>query len=61
MFVDITRYWGAKFAALEIYRSEMRDTPHARSFQGLRALAEHRGCSVGLPHAEAFEVVRSIA
>lgn len=43
-----------------IYDSEMRKAPHARCYEAVQALAELRGYSVGLPAAEAFEIVRQI-
>ncbi|MFM2247147.1 MAG: hypothetical protein RL071_3221 [Pseudomonadota bacterium] len=56
--VDISASIEAKIAALECYRSELRDWPHPRSTQGLRALAALRGAGVGVDAAEAFEVGR---
>jgi len=38
----------------------MRDFPHARSYEALRALAILRGASVGLPAAEGFVTLRSL-
>ena len=55
-FVDITETIDAKFAALEVYRSEMRDPPHSRSLDNIRALALNRGATVGFESAEAFEI-----
>src|SRR5215475_2581167 len=49
-----------KLAALKEYQSEMRDFPHPRSYDGVRALAMLRGMTVGLPTAEAFTVLREI-
>ena len=60
-FVDISKTLERKRKALECYASEMRPFPHARSFEGLEALARWRGVSTGLEAAEAFTVVREIA
>ena len=49
-----------KLAALKEYQSEMRDFPHPRSYDGVRALAMLRGMTVGLRAAEAFTVLREI-
>jgi len=49
-----------KLAALKEYQSEMRDFPHPRSYDGVRALAMLRGMTVGLRAAEAFTVLRQI-
>ena len=59
-FVDISAQLEKKLAALGHYQNEMRDFPHARSLQAVRALAEWRGSTVGRPAAEAFVVVRRI-
>ena len=60
VFVDITDTLSLKLRAMEIYESEARAFPHPRSPRALTALAETRGSAVGLPAAEAFEIVRSI-
>lgn len=59
-FVDISSTLDKKMNALRAYDSEMRDFPHARSLEGLRALAQWRGASTGLLAAEAFVVGRII-
>lgn len=59
-FVDVTRYWFKKQAAIEAYACEMRPSPHARSLESLRALAVYRGNSVGCGMAEAFEILRDL-
>lgn len=60
VFVDISAQLETKLRALAAYRDEMRPAPHARSFEHVRNLAAHRGYSVGLAAAEAFELVRSL-
>lgn len=59
-FVDIARTLELKLKALELYAAEMRAPPHARSIEGVRALATHRGHSVGIMAAEAFSVIREL-
>lgn len=59
-FVDITAYQKIKRAALESYHEEMREYPHARSFEAVDALARYRGASVGVERAEAFMVMRDL-
>jgi N-acetylglucosamine malate deacetylase 1 len=59
-FVDISSYLETKRRALEAYAAEMRDFPHARSFESIAALATWRGASVGLRAAEAFVVIREV-
>ena len=57
-FIDISSTMDVKLAALACYAGEMRPFPHARSTEAVRALAEWRGASVGMPAAEAFDVIR---
>ena len=59
-FNDVTDYTKQKFAALEVYASEMRPFPHARSYKAVEAQLISRGTMVGLEAAEAFEVGRCI-
>ena len=59
-FVDVHNYMDKKVAALKCYEQEMRPFPHARSFEAVKALANYRGVSVGVPAAEAFSVIREI-
>lgn len=47
-----------KMEALLAYESEMRPTPHARSFGAVTALATFRGNTVGVEQAEAFHTYR---
>ena len=60
-FVDISgcaadgKTFGAKkIQALELYESEMRSFPHARSLEAVEHLARWRGASVGKEHVEGF-------
>lgn len=59
-FVDISTSLESKMAALDAYEEEMRDFPHARSREAVRALATWRGATCGLRAAEAFSTIRSI-
>jgi N-acetylglucosamine malate deacetylase 1 len=49
-----------KIKALEAYKCEMRDFPHARSIKAIEALALWRGATVGNDYAEAFVLARKI-
>lgn len=49
-----------KLKALREYHQEMREAPHARSYEAVKALAVVRGASAGLPAAEAFSVLRLV-
>lgn len=59
-FVEITEQFDQKIKALECYGMEMRDFPHARSYEAVEALAVHRGSHVGVARAEAFMTLRSL-
>ena len=59
-FVDITDHMPMKQKILEAYHSEMRQSPHSRSIEGVRNLAGYRGHSIGCLYAEAFMLVRNI-
>lgn len=60
VFMDISATLEIKIQAMQIYESEVRHFPHPRSSQVLRAIAERWGSGVGLPAAEAFQLVRGI-
>ena len=60
LFVDISSFVDRKLKALFAYAEEMRTVPHSRSVEHAELLARHRGHSVGVMHAEAFEVYRII-
>lgn len=49
-----------KVAALKAYPGELRSFPHPRSEDGIRHLAAVRGSQVGVPRAEAFQLLRRI-
>lgn len=59
-FVNITNQIDSKIAALRHYDVEMRDFPHPRSYEGIQYLGRVRGMTIGVPYAEAFEVVRRV-
>ncbi|HLU42867.1 MAG TPA: PIG-L deacetylase family protein [Microthrixaceae bacterium] len=60
VFVDVSEWIEAKERALGEYASELRDFPHPRSIEQVRALATHRGSTVGVAAAEAFQLVRTL-
>lgn len=59
-FVDISKHLRTKLRALEAYTEEMRKAPHSRSIEHIEVLARHRGYSIGINAAEAFEAYRVI-
>jgi LmbE family N-acetylglucosaminyl deacetylase len=60
VFVDISQTLEAKIEAFLCYEKEVREAPHPRSPESLRARARTFGSYVGLDAAEPFQVVRSI-
>ena len=60
-FVDITKQMSNKINVIKAYEEEMRAPPHSRSVKHIEILAQHRGYSVGVDFAEAFEVYRLIS
>ena len=60
-FVDVSKNFSAKLDALHRYETEMRPTPHARSFDNVKNLAGFRGSSIGVEFAEAFTTALTIA
>jgi hypothetical protein len=56
IYTDIEKTWIRKVRAFECYESEIREFPHPRSIEAMRALAELRGSEVGYRMAEGFVV-----
>ena len=61
LFVDITKFMNIKTQALKLYKEEMRSSPHSRSLKHVKVLAQHRGYTIGVNMAEAFEIYRVIS
>jgi LmbE family N-acetylglucosaminyl deacetylase len=59
-FVDISDVIDRKLEALAAYVTQARPSPHIRSEESVRALACLRGKEIGVDHAEAFRVLRSV-
>lgn len=59
-YVNISSEIFQKIASLKHYEVEMREFPHPRSYEGVKHLASVRGMTVGVPYAEAFEVIRRV-
>jgi LmbE family N-acetylglucosaminyl deacetylase len=60
VFINITLYMNKKLAAMKCYETELRESPHPRSIEGIKLLARSRGLSFGFEFAECFELVREI-
>ena len=61
VFVDISATLDKKVEALKVYHDEIRECPHPRSPEVLRAIALRWGSVAGCPAAEAFELIRKIS
>lgn len=60
IFIDISETIDKKVEALKIYKTELRDFPHPRSEEAVRAIATRWGSISGLRAAEAFEAIRIV-
>ena len=61
LFIDIDAHIEAKVKAFSFYfPTEGKEFPFPRCEEGLRLQARVRGMQVGLSHAEAFQIVRSV-
>jgi len=60
VYVDIYDTIDAKLSAMKAYKSELKEFPHPRSLEIIKAHAMMRGSEVGLKFAEAFMLVREI-
>lgn len=59
-FVDITEHMDKKLEIFSLYKSEIMKDNFPRSTKSIKALAQFRGCRIGVQFAEAFEVVLTI-
>jgi LmbE family N-acetylglucosaminyl deacetylase len=59
-FCDIGEVLETKLEAIRRYATQFRPSPHMRSLESVRALATIRGAEIGVQHAEAFEVLRTV-
>jgi LmbE family N-acetylglucosaminyl deacetylase len=57
--ISIASHLERKLDALRAYDMELREPPHPRSVDAVRALAAWRGASHGFAYAEAFSLVRA--
>jgi LmbE family N-acetylglucosaminyl deacetylase len=60
VFINITDYLETKLQAMTCYRTQLKEPPHSRSLETIRALATLRGATVGFRAAEAFALERQI-
>ena len=59
-FVDVSDTLEIKIAAMECYKTELRDYPHPRSSRALRERAAYWGSQVGRLAVEPFRILREV-
>ena len=59
-FVDISSFLANKLEIMNVYDSELGIHPFPRSLKNIEALSIYRGASVGVEHAEAFQLLKYI-
>jgi LmbE family N-acetylglucosaminyl deacetylase len=59
-YVDIADAIEDKLEGVRLYATQLRDPPHIRSVENVRALAYLRGSEIGVDYAEAYTVLRSV-
>ena len=60
IFEPIEETLDRKVEAMACYSGELRDWPHPRSLEAIRALAKLRGSQCGHEAAEGFELIRRV-
>jgi len=60
VYFDVLQGIDKKIEAMKAYKSELRESPHPRSIEGINLNAQYWGMRVGLNYAEAFKLVRLI-
>jgi len=60
VFVDISKFIDRKLEIMELFATELHEYPLPRSLDSIRALARHRGSTIGAEYAEAFSLVREV-
>ncbi len=60
LFINVSSVLEKKIRAFQEYKKEIHPYPHPRSKIALISRAQYWGSSVGVKHAEAFEIVREI-
>lgn len=61
LYVELGTSLEKKLDAMRCYKDELREFPHPRSLEAIRALAVTRGTQGGIATAEAFRMARFVA
>ena len=59
-YFDVSKTLNKKVEAMAAYRSELRESPHPRSLDGIELNARYWGMRVGREAAEAFQCIRAV-
>lgn len=59
MYLDISEVIDVKLDGVRLYPTQLREPPHIRSVENVRALAYLRGSEIGVEYAEAYTVLRA--
>lgn len=60
VFSDVTPYIDRKVEIMNLYATEIHPEPLPREASAIRALARHRGATIGVEYAEAFMLIREL-
>lgn len=60
VFNNITPYLDRKIEIMNLYETEVHPKPLPREASAIRALARHRGATIGVDYAEAFMLIREL-
>lgn len=59
-YIDISEYFNIKLKAMSFFKTQLKDFPHPRSLEAIKALAKLRGSTINADFAEAFCLIRKI-
>lgn len=60
VFIDISDTIENKLTAMKFYESQLKESPHPRSLEAIKALSIFRGSTICVNNAESFMLMRSI-
>jgi len=60
VYHNITPYIDQKIEVMGLYETELQPDPYPRGPSSIRALARHRGATIGVEYAEAFMLIREV-
>lgn len=60
VYEEITTFITKKTAAMQCFKSQLKEFPHSRSIASIEHLAQYRGATIGKHFAESFALIRAI-